>query len=235
MVLAIPGGCGLFSHLQLALCHTNRTRVRLTQQVQDQLEDFWELAQDVTSRPTHISEIIPTTPTQVGACDAAKSGVGGVWLPPDYSPHEVNPAQLPPILWHATWPAHIQSQLVTDANPHGTLTNSDLELAGAILHQQDVITDHASCREATTHTMCDNVTAIAWHRRGSVTNTAPDPTFCVSLLSISGTMVTFPSCFTFPDHPIQLRMMAPAFITCLTHNFLLSLTSPIPRGSLGTL
>jgi hypothetical protein len=66
----------MFSHLQLALRHSDRTRIRLTQPVRDQSEDFWELAQDITSRPTSISEIIPTTPTQVGACDAAKSGAG---------------------------------------------------------------------------------------------------------------------------------------------------------------
>ena len=67
------------------------------------------------------------------------------------------------------WPAYIQSQLVTDHNPHDTITNSDLKLAGAILHQY-IITSHAPCNEATTRTMCDNVTAVAWHRRSSVTN-----------------------------------------------------------------
>jgi hypothetical protein len=162
----------MFSHLQLALCHSDRTRIRLTQPIRDQIKDFWELAQDITFRPTSISKIIPTTPTQVGACDAAKAGAGGVWLPPDRLPSPSFPAPLPPLLWRTTWPAQIQSQLLTDTNPRGTLTNSDLELAGTILHQ-DVITSHTNCREATTHTMCDNVTAVTSHCRGSVTTDGP--------------------------------------------------------------
>ena len=28
----------------------------------------------------------------------------------------------------------MQEQLITEANPHGTITNSDLELAGGLLH-----------------------------------------------------------------------------------------------------
>jgi hypothetical protein len=40
--LAIPGGsCGMFSLLQLALCHSDCTRIHLTQPVRDQIEDFW--------------------------------------------------------------------------------------------------------------------------------------------------------------------------------------------------
>jgi hypothetical protein len=149
----------MFSHLQLALRHSDHTRIRLTQPVRNQIDDFWELARakDITSRPTSISEIIPTTPS---TCDAAKSGTGGVWLPPDRSPSPASPAPLPLLLWRTTWPAQIQSQIITDANPRGTLTNSDLELASTILHQ-DVITSNIDCREATTHTMCDNVAAVA--------------------------------------------------------------------------
>jgi hypothetical protein len=158
MIPAIPGRRGMFSNLQLALLrHSDRTRIRLTQPIRDQIEDFREpLAQDSTSRPTSISEIIPTTPSQVGSVTnpaPVECGSHG----PDSSPSPAALALLlPPILWHTTWPAPIQSQLITDTNPRGMLTNRDLELAGPILHQ-DVITSHIDCREATTHTMCDNV------------------------------------------------------------------------------
>jgi hypothetical protein len=151
MVLAIPGGRGIFSHLQLALRHSDRTRIHLTHQpVRDKIEDFWALAQDIiTSRPTSsISDIIPTSmPSQFSACNATKSGAGGVWLPPDCSPSSpASPTLLPSLLWRTTWPAPIQSQLITDAaNPRGTLTSSDLELSGTILHQ-DVLTSHIDCR-----------------------------------------------------------------------------------------
>ena len=48
---------------------------------------------------------------------------------------------------------------------HDSNGTGDLELGA--------ITSHADCREATAHTMCDNVTAVAWHRRGSATTNGP--------------------------------------------------------------
>jgi hypothetical protein len=61
MVLAIPGGRGLFSVLQEALkkrCD-NGTRVRLTPVVHSVLQDFRWLATDLGRRPTRIAELIP--------------------------------------------------------------------------------------------------------------------------------------------------------------------------------
>jgi hypothetical protein len=57
---------------------------------------------------------------------------------------------------------------------HDSNGTGDLELAGTVLHQ-DVITSRADCRQATTHIMCDTVTAVGWHRLGSVTNDGPGP------------------------------------------------------------
>jgi hypothetical protein len=76
MTLAIPGGTGLFSHLQEALRMNDRSRVKLTQAVHDQLADFESLTRSLGDRPTRIAEIVPTEPTHVGACDAARSGTG---------------------------------------------------------------------------------------------------------------------------------------------------------------
>eukprot|EP00978_Attheya_sp_CCMP212_P041850 scaffold245372_cov41-Attheya_sp.AAC.1 len=39
-----------------------------------------------------------------------------------------------PILWRAQFPKHIQHGLVSFTNPKGRVTNSDLELAGSIAH-----------------------------------------------------------------------------------------------------
>ena len=50
MVLAIPGGRGLFSALQRALRRTTG-RIRLTQAVHDELDDWRWLTRDIHSRP----------------------------------------------------------------------------------------------------------------------------------------------------------------------------------------
>jgi hypothetical protein len=166
MVLGIPGGAGLFSQLQLALVRKDGHRVKLHAQALDQLEDFHTLAMDVAARPTHIAEIIPQTPAFIGACDAAKSGMGGVWLPPDRPSHR-EPAH-PPIVWRAPFPIAIQQALVSFENPTGTITNSDLELAGTI-GNADVLVHAVDCRHRTIATMCDNTPAVSWQKKRSVT------------------------------------------------------------------
>jgi hypothetical protein len=174
MALAIPGGRGLFSQLQFALKVPNRrqNRVRIHQAAQDHLEDFWTLAQDLTNRPTRIAEIVPDDDFWVlGACDAAKSGMGGVWFPPDASSPPGAPTH-PPIAWHFPFPQNIQDQVVSFDNPTGSITNSDLELAGTIAHQ-DVIVRQVDCRERTVATGCDNTPSVAWRDKGSTTTDGP--------------------------------------------------------------
>ena len=139
MQLALPGSAGCFSFLQEALGPSNQ-RVKISKLVRDQLQDFKWIASSLSSRPTHLAEVVPTPPTYFGTMDAAKEGMGGVWLPP---PNQAPPLAIQqpkasrlqhPILWRARFPQKIQSQLVSLANPTGSITNSDLELSGAIAH-----------------------------------------------------------------------------------------------------
>ena len=41
-----------------------------------------------------------------------------------------------PYLWQTPFPKAIQAELVSDNNPSGTITNSDLELCGNIAHNE---------------------------------------------------------------------------------------------------
>ena len=169
MVMAIPGGRGLFSQLQASLTASKGGRVRLRQAVHDQIEDFWWLANDLVSRPTRLEELYPSEPSEIGACDAAKSGMGGVWLPDETNPlHDGRH----PIVWRWPLPIKLQRQMLTDDNPDGTLTNSDLELAGTV-GQEAIIVAETDCRERTVATMCDNTPAVSWRRKGSTTTTGP--------------------------------------------------------------
>ena len=72
MSLAIPGSRGCFSFLEHAL-RPGARHIKITKQVHHQLQEFLWLAKDISSRPTHLAEVVPTPPSYYGAIDAAKS------------------------------------------------------------------------------------------------------------------------------------------------------------------
>jgi hypothetical protein len=75
-------------------------------------------------RPTRIAEIVPTEPTHVGSCDAARPGIGGVWVPPLQSASTLSSETISPMVWREPFPRHIQDSLVSFANLKGSITNS---------------------------------------------------------------------------------------------------------------
>jgi hypothetical protein len=176
MSIAIPGSRGCFSFLQEAL-KPGAKRIKISNQVRHQLQDFLWLAKDVCDRPTHIAEVVPTPPTYYGAMDAAKAGMGGVWFPPGPpEPLALQPprsSRLPaPTLWRQRFSRNIQDLVVSSDNPSGTITNSDLELAGTIAHD-DVLANAVPVTHLTTCGLCDNTPAVSWRTKGSRTTTGP--------------------------------------------------------------
>jgi hypothetical protein len=118
MSLAIPGARGLFSFMREALKHPSDSRIRLSRNVHDCLDNVQWLAATLASRPTRLFEITPQDrPELLGAGDACERGMGGVWFPnpphirPQMCADDGAPAPLsatgstPPILWHAAIPA----------------------------------------------------------------------------------------------------------------------------------
>ena len=77
----------------------------------------------------------------------------------------------PQYCWRAPFPPEIQSALVTSEHPRGTLSLSDLELAGTIAHQ-DILTSSRHTAERTIWVGGDNTAALAWASKGSATSTA---------------------------------------------------------------
>ena len=178
MSLALPGANGCFSLLQHAL-GTGKNRIKITSAVRDQLEDFKWLAHSVMKRPTHLAEVVPTPPTYFGSVDAAKPGMGGIWFPPlskslPFSIQKPAHSRLQnPILWRAQFDSRIQDRLVSSHNPHGSITNSDLELAGAIAHDDVLVQSIPDPTHITSCTFSDNTPAIAWKTKGSTTTSGP--------------------------------------------------------------
>jgi hypothetical protein len=177
MVLAVPGLRGLFSLLQETLRHEERQRIRLTPHLHDFLEDIRWVVRDLQHRPTRLRELVDTPVAAIGASDAAAPGMGGVIFVPDRRTGQVHP-----LLWRAPFPTHVQRDIVSSANPAGSITNSDLELAGTIA-QHDVLVHHVDCRERTIHTLTDNTPALAWQSKGSTTTTGV-PAYLLRLQAI---------------------------------------------------
>jgi hypothetical protein len=156
MVIAIPGGRGLFSQLQLVI--TYRTdpkpsdRLSLSSAVHDQLDDFRWLASSVSSRPTRWGELVDSDPRFLGTVDASGTGMGGVWLDPS--------GRCAPLLWRLSFPTLLRARLVSTNNPSGDITNSDLEHTGAVCHQ-DILAQCYDIREATVCTLTDNTAALS--------------------------------------------------------------------------
>ena len=171
MSLALPGARNMFSQMQKALADTPKTRVALTKGVHQALNDFRWMHQDIASRPTRIAELIPLSSSALGDHDASGHGAGGVWFPHQSLDSRSGQNKSPPhapLLWRIKWPQDITDSLITEDNPSGTITNSDLELAGGLLHLE-AICQHYDVRERTLLSRTDNLATLFWERKGSAT------------------------------------------------------------------
>jgi hypothetical protein len=111
LVLGMPSLEGQFSLLQAGLTHQKEGRVRITAAVKEQLSTFQDLLHP-SSRPVRVKEIVPGRPAHIGACNAAKPGMGGVWFTQEGRA----------LLWREPFPQVIQDQIVSFNNPTGKLT-----------------------------------------------------------------------------------------------------------------
>jgi len=113
--------------------HPGATRINITKEDRDQLLNFLWLSEVVCNCPTHLPEVVASTPPPYdGAMDAAKAGMGGLWFPPrpamrllSIRPHNKNSLQ-DPCVWRASFPKLIQQAIVSSANPLGNISNSTL-------------------------------------------------------------------------------------------------------------
>ncbi len=141
MALALPGSRNIFSTMQNALAHKTGGRVALHKGAHDALHNFRWMLVSISTPPTRIAELIPLPPVAEGHHDVSGSGAGGIWFPsPALVPREGYSIDQP-LAWRFKWPQDIINKLVADKNPRGTITNSDLELAGGLLHL-DAIRHH---------------------------------------------------------------------------------------------
>jgi hypothetical protein len=182
MAIALPGARNMFGRLQNAISPKSKTRVDLSKGVHQALDDFRWIAKDLTSRPTRIAELIPLAPSAEGHHDASGKGAGGAWFPGNtLQPREGWQADIP-VLWRLEWPDYITRLLVSSDNPTGTITNSDLELAGGLIHLE-ALAQTFDTRERTIVSKGDNLNTTFWERKGSTTTNSP-PAYLLRLFGI---------------------------------------------------
>jgi len=183
MSVALPGSRNLFGRLQHALSsRPTAHRISLKRGVHQALDDFRWLVEDIEARPTRLAEVIPLNPIADGHHDASGAGAGGVWWPGEAAVPRGTCVPLQPVLWRHEWPQWVRDSLVTAERPNGTITNSDLELAGGLLHL-DCLANTFDVRERTVLSRGDNLNTTFWERKGSTT-TDSVPAYLLRLFGI---------------------------------------------------
>ena len=153
----IPGGKGLFSPIYKAM-QGDPNEIIITPALKQALLDWKVMIQRIAARPTSVLELVPDLPEYVGYVDASGFGAGGTWL--SGSKH------IDPIVWRLLWPADIEARLVSDANPKGDITNSDLEMAAHLL--QWLVLEQVApepLKHAHIGISSDNTPTVAWANR----------------------------------------------------------------------
>jgi hypothetical protein len=161
----LPAAKGLFTPLNNTMKGSPKS-IGMTKDsaVRVALLDLAMLTRALADRPTHVKEIVPQPPDFIGLCDASGFGAGGVWFGGEKG--------LEPVIWRVVFPKHIRDKLVSDANPNGTLTNSDLEMAGTLL-QAIVLEQVTDMHHAHALTFCDNTPAVSWATRMASKSQSP--------------------------------------------------------------
>ena len=151
----MPAGRGLLGPVDAALCSDRHwLPIKGNETLRSALSDFSILLQIVTAHPTHCQELVTTsTPSFIGFCDASAHGAGGVWFAGEQPLH--------PTVWRVPWPPIMQTSLISFHNPDGTISNSDLEMAGRLLHYL-VLEQLAPLHHVHVTTWCDNTPTVSW-------------------------------------------------------------------------
>ena len=162
----LPAAKGFFTPLNDAMKGSPKI-IGLGQnsEIRAALYDLISLIRLLGSRPTHVRELVPDMPHYVGYHDAAAEGAGGVWF------SLVDTMQ--PVVWREAFPSDISSEVISDDNPSGRLTNSDLELAAEVLAIGVALSSAPTVKHAPLGTLCDNTPTVSWIDRMASKSKSP--------------------------------------------------------------
>jgi hypothetical protein len=178
----LPGLRNIFSTMQNALALKTGGRLALDKGVHHALADFRWMQENISTCPTWIAEIVPLLSVAEGHHDALGLGAGGIRFPGPHLAPRTGFTSTQPLVWQHRRPELISSWLVTADNPHGSITYSDLELAGGLLHL-DALSQCFDTREWTVLSKGDNLSTTFWECRGSTSTNSP-PTYLLRLFGM---------------------------------------------------
>ena len=163
--IILPAARGFFSPLNDAM-RGNPKLIGLgaESEVRGALEDLISLMHLLSSRPTHVRELVLDDPHHAGYHDAAAEGAGGVW----FSLCD----DTPPVVWREAFPDDIAREVVSVETPNGRLTNSDLELAAEVL-AVGVALERMNSKHTPLGTLCDNTPTVSWVDRMASKSKSP--------------------------------------------------------------
>jgi hypothetical protein len=152
----LPAARGFFTPLNNIMKSSERS-IMLNNDAKSALLDTCTLIHQLSKRPTHVNELIPDPPSHVAYHDAAAEGAGGVW----FSLSE----EMQPVVWRMEFPQDIASEVRSQTNLTGSLTNSDLELAAEIFAIGIILETAPTIKHKTIGTLCDNSPTVSWIER----------------------------------------------------------------------
>ena len=156
--LLIPAGKGLLSPFYRILSAQPRVVfLHRNKPLQQALVETCTFLRDSINDPTHCSSLVTGWPDFVGICDASKHGVGGIVV------GELQAA--PPTVFRLEWPPDIQAALVSESNPTGMISNSDLKCAGLVLVCLLVEATVDNLEAARVALYSDNSPSVSWIQR----------------------------------------------------------------------
>ena len=121
----VPGLNGLFTPFNRSISQQPKTVwFRKGSSLRQALTDWRIIFKDTLRRPTHVKQLVRGDPDTARIVDASGEGVGGVIF-------RINQGCVLTV-FRFEWPEEIKAQLQTEQNPTGSITNSDLEMAGLV-------------------------------------------------------------------------------------------------------
>jgi hypothetical protein len=156
--LTIPAGRGLLSpcYAMLAI-RPQFVFLHRNPQLFNAVIDCRTFLLESRGSPTKCRNLVQGWPDYVGITDASGHGVGGCIVG--------ETAPVPPTVFRYQWPTDISNDIVTNDNPSGRITNSDLEMAGLLmlwLVMEDVC---PTVSDAHVALFSDNSPTVHWVQR----------------------------------------------------------------------
>ena len=151
----VPGSNGLFTPFNRIIAQKPRhVWFRKRSALTIALRDWRSIFKEALKTPTHVRQLVRGEPNIAGIVDASGEGVGGVIFGMT--------DDIVPTVFRFQWPEEVTQQLQTEANPSGTITNSDLEMAGLVFLWLMVEHVAPDLRHKHIVLLSDNSPSVAW-------------------------------------------------------------------------